>query len=247
MLNKALRTLLTTRIALPLLWVVLSQGCSWQRETPQGFRDLPFKLTYDTTVDLLTVNDEPIERQEMILFAQINRPEVLRHFHGTDGTDPGAEFWDQSFEGVSPRADLLNRTLRTCVEVKVRLLLAREFGIRGEVNFENVERRWQVENLRRQEAVERGDELFGPVEYTLQKYVENDLRSLDIALMQRLEEKALLDKADSIWDHQPAESRLERMRRLYRAYLKGEVEKSIVRVNQENILSLDLVSGEPAL
>jgi len=102
-----------------------------------------------------------------------------------------------------------------------------------------------VENLRRQEAVERGEELFGPVQYTLLEYVKNDLRSLDVALMQRLEEKALLEKADSIWDHQPAESRLERMRRLYRAYLKGEVKKAIVRVNQENILSLDLVAGEP--
>ncbi len=244
MLNKALRLLLTNRITLLLLWVVLSQCCSGQHG-PQGFRDLPFKVTYDSTVNLLTVNDAPIERQEMLLFAQINRPAVLRHFHRTDETDQEAEFWDQSFDGVSPKADLLRRTLVTSVEVKVRLLLAREFGIRGEVNFENVERRWQVENLRRQEAVERGEELFGPVQYTLLEYVENDLRSLDVALMQRLEEKALLEKADSIWDHQPAESRLERMRRLYRAYLKGEVKKAIVRVNQENILSLDLVAGEP--
>jgi len=223
----------------------LSQCSAGQQETSQGFTDLPFKFTHDTTVDLLTVNGESITREEMRLFAQINHPVVLRHFPAVDRADPGVEFWDQSFEGVTPRADLLRRTLVTSVEVKVRLLLAREFGIRGEVNFENVERRWQVENLRRQEAVERGEELFGPVQYTLQEYVENDLRSLDVALMQRLEEKDLLKNADSIWDRQPGESRLERMQRSYKAYLKGEVEKSIVRVNQANVLSLDLVAGEP--
>jgi len=244
-LNKSLRSLLTNRVTLLLLWAAWSQCCSGQLETPQGFKDLPFKFTHDATVDLLTVNEELIRREEMLLFAQINYPAVLRHFHGTQGTDPGADFWDQPFDGVSPRTDLLRRTLVTSVEVKVRLLMAREFGIRGEVNFENVERRWQVENLRRQEAAERGEELFGPVQYTLLEYVENDLRSLDAALMQMLEEKELLKNADSIWDRQPGESRLERMQRSYKAYLKGEVEKSIVRVNQENVLSLDLVTGQP--
>ena len=193
----------------------------------------------------MTVNQEPLVEKEILLFAQINRPEVLRRFRTSDENDDG--FWDQSFKGMTPRDDLLRRTLVTCVEVKIRLLLAREFGIRGEVEFENVERRWQVENLRRREAVEGGEDVFGPVEYTLLEYVENDLRSLDVALMQRLEEKDLLKTVDSIWDRPPGEARMERMKRLYKTYLSAEVERSIVRINQERVLSLDLVAADSAL
>lgn len=245
MLNKALHAFLTPQVALLLCWTVLSHCSSGQHDTPPGFRNLPFRLTHDTTVEYLTVNEAPVVQKEILLFAQINRPEVIRRFGTPDGNDAG--FWDQSLKGVTPRDDLLRRTLVTCVEVKVRLLLAREFGIRGEVNFGNVERRWQVENLRRQEAVARGDDVFGPVEYTLLEYVENDLRSLDVALMQRLEEKDLLKTVDSIWDRPPGEARLERMKRLYRTYLSAEVEKSIVRINQERVLSLDLVGAESSL
>ena len=245
MLNKALRALLTPQIAQLLCWIFLSQCSSGQLDTPPGFRDLPFSFTPDATVEFLTVNQQPVVQKELLLCAQINRPEVLRRFRASDGNDSG--FWDQSFKNVTPRDDLLRRTLVTCVEVKIRLLMAREFGIRGEVDFENVERRWQVENLRRREAVERGDEVFGPAEYTLLEYVKNDLRSLDVALMQRLEEKDLLKTVDSIWDRPPGEARLERMKRLYRTYLSGEVEKSTVRINQEKVLSLDLVAVESAL
>lgn len=246
MFNRALRAVLLTPIAILFPSIALLSGCSDATEIFEGFRDLPFSVTDDATIDYISVNGEPVAREEIVLLAQISRSKVIGHFKGSPASSPGPEFWDQAFDGVTPRTELMRRTLVHTVEYKVRILMAREQGIRGEVSYESLERRWQVENLRRKEALEKGQEVFGPAQYTLVEYFENDLLSLDVALMQRLEEKDLLKEADSIWDRKPGESRLERMKRLYTAYVKGEVEKAIVRVNSQKLYSLDLVSSEPS-
>ena len=247
MFNRTLRAVLLTPITILLPSIVLFSACSDATEISEGFGDLPFGATDDATIDFISVNGEPVDREEILLLARLSRSKVIGHFKGSPASNPGPEFWDQAFDGVTPRTELIRRTLVHTVEYKVRILMAREQGIRGEVSYESLERRWHVENLRRKEALEKGEEVFGPAQYTVVEYFENDLLSLDVALMQRLEEKELLKEVDSIWDRKPGESRLERMKRLYTAYVKREVEKAVVRVNSEKLYSLDLVNSEPSL
>jgi hypothetical protein len=243
--------LLLESVRVPMLVAVLLSvtlgGCSGSEQESSPLDGLPFKVTLDPNTALLAVNSIQVEPNELLLIARIKKASIRQHFNASYRIEAGSEFWDEAFEGVSPRTELLHRTLVSCVEIRIRSEMALEFGIRGEASFENLVRRWQVENLRRKEMLDNGGEIFGPDQYSLEEFLENDLLSLDMALMQRLKEEGLLEEVDSIWDRQPGESRMERMRRLYGTYMKREVENAEVSVNEQAVYSIDLVGGELAL
>lgn len=221
------------------LLLFLFWGCSSTFHSDPLLHDLPFRVVLSEEVALFEVGGEQVEAEELRLISGWQRDRVLGYFLRIYGAEEDAGFWTRSFEGDRPVDRLLRLGLIETVKVKMRQSLARRLGIRNITTFESLRRRWEGENIRRKEVSEEGGQVYGPLQYTLEEYFEQDLRSLDLALMQRLEEGDQLMTADHFWTREAGESRLERQRRLYKAYIKNRLEEEEVRINRDVLLKFD--------
>lgn len=223
------------------LFIVLFGSCSSSETEDLLLSNLLFTVTFSELPEYLSVNGSEVAAPEIKLIAQIQIDQLMGRFgHLGDPAENPRAWLGQDGENPSPIEVLRNRTLAEVVRTRVILEQAVDLSIRADISFEAFQRRWQVENLNRKEKEAKGEALYGPVEYSFPEYFSLDLRSLELALMQRLEEKDLLKQAESFWDPNKGGTRRERIERLYKKYIEMEVSQASVLLNRPAFESFDL-------
>jgi hypothetical protein len=208
-----------------------------------AFQALPFEVQFHEEPSLLKVNGAEVTAEELDLIAVKHRGAVIDYYRRNLGASLDTFSWNASYHGKVPAESLLRRTLLDAVRIKVQQVLAQEYGVRGEVGFDSLERRWSAENAERREAAEQGKVLYGPVEYGLREYYEQDLKSLDLALMQMLEEKGVLKAYEQGKWRGRTGSRRERIERAYHAFITEQTESAEVLANGKALMALDLAGA----
>lgn len=114
----------------------------------------------DTT--LFTVNGMTVTQEEMDLYAERNRANVIATY-STEIREHTDGFWNTASADGTLLLDILKRKcVEELIEVKVIHQLAKEYGIDYIDNYEVFQKRLNEENERRRKAIESGEILYGP-------------------------------------------------------------------------------------
>lgn len=138
----------------------------------------------DTTV--ARINGLPVDVREYQLLAQEERADVLADLTARWGVEADAGFWQTQRDGITPAAELERRTLERLTEIKVAQQLLLEAGLLEDAGYAAFHAEWQEENRRRQEALARGEVLYGPEAYTEKQYYTLRLDKGLLALQEQL-------------------------------------------------------------
>lgn len=239
----ALRTVFALFLGLTLL-----ASCRPETKNDRVFRNLPFDVDVGDSGPALVVNGVEVEPEMLQLIAVARQPEVLAFFRERFGTEGVEDFWSHSFDGKIPEDRLRRLTLIETVQFKLIELVAVKYGLRDSADFEDVKKRWKEENERRATVIEAGEDLYGPAQYSLFEFFQQDMQSLSLAVRQTLErEEVLRAIEDESWIPAGQESRVERLRRTYNTYLERQMNQAIVKVNRMRFLEIELVAPPDSL
>lgn len=120
----------------------------------------------DSYAEVLTINGEPVVLGEFEMVLKDRVAEVYGYFHETYGVEDRAEFWTTSFNGEIPIEMAKKKTLEKLKIIKTEQLLAKQYGLTGDVSYRGFKESLAEANESRAEAVKKGQPVFGPREYS---------------------------------------------------------------------------------
>jgi hypothetical protein len=226
--------------AIVLSAALAASQCSLGTHVEPAFQDLPFRVEFAEIDEPARVEGEPIVSGELQIFAQLNRNRIADQFRVKHGVVLTGDSWQVPVEGKVPLEELRRVSLMAGVRYKLSEVMGREVAIRGAIDFDNLLLRWREENERRAQLHRGGEELYGPVVYTLLEFFEQDRKSLDLALIQTLEQKGVL-RAEGRGREALAGTRFQRMQVAFKTLMDERVSEAHVTVNREELLALDLL------
>lgn len=134
------------------------------------------------------VDGQPITERLFRHTLQRTRSEVLREFAPQA---LGPAFWSTPVKGRIPGEVLKDRTLSECVRIEIQLRLAHEKGLLQHPGFDAILDELPLENQRRARAIQAGQVVHGPSQFTEQTYFAYRFSNLQIRLKELLGAKEL--------------------------------------------------------
>lgn len=116
------------------------------------------------------VNGVAIDVREFHLVAEEERTGVIIDLTDRWGVEADAGFWETERDGITPAAELERRTLAALTRMKIEQQLMTDNGLLEDSSFAAFHNEWMQTNRQRQEAVDRGEVIYGPVTYTEAQY-----------------------------------------------------------------------------
>lgn len=117
-----------------------------------------------------TVNEEPITFNEFKNSLSKNRALIYGYFKGTYDADDSKDFWTTSYSGEVPLDKIKEDALKDCVEIRVKLIMAKELGLVEDISYQKFYKDFIAENKRRKTAYENNEVIYGPIEYGESEY-----------------------------------------------------------------------------
>jgi hypothetical protein len=146
------------------------------------------------------VNGIPIDEREMGMAMNQKRSLVLNYFYEKHGVADSSTFWRESHGGEVPIEVLKKQAMDALVQYKVERGLAYEEKLIQSLDYDSFLSEWQQENKRRKGIVAKGGVIYGPVEFSVEQYVQYKQSNLMIDLKeawaksQRIQEELLLSE-----------------------------------------------------
>lgn len=119
---------------------------------------------------IVQINDERVDREEWMLHAFQQRSALFAYFKKQYGADPGLDFWDTRFGQETPRSKLKELVLPSLVRTKVEQIWSKQLGLMTDISYPKFLDELEAENQRRQQAVSKGQAIYGPVAYDERGY-----------------------------------------------------------------------------
>ncbi len=217
------------------LWTV---SCS-SLEINRGAKDsgeLPYIPVMVDSGPSVSVNGEVVEDEEIEIQAALQEQEVMDEFVRKYHAVPGEGFWQHSFEGEIPMDQLLKWTVYRVVWSRLAQEMAVEYGLRSSTGLEDKKEKLREENKRRLELKNKGEEIFGPDQYSLKDFYQLDEQSLELALIQILESKEILRDEGRGRDRRIY--RIDRMKMAFRQLIEDKMKSCEVKVNEASLKEL---------
>ena len=140
---------------------------------------------HDTSL-VATICGTPVILREFMLIARQLKPVVISRFRDLPGGTFSKDFWVKEINGKFPADVLKKMTLDTLVRIRVQQIRARQAGIIGDFSYSAFLKSLESENKRRKEAKEKGQVIYGPVQYSEQVYYNYLLTNMIARLMDYL-------------------------------------------------------------
>jgi hypothetical protein len=135
----------------------------------------------------LTVNNEPIAAGEFRARLSYNYvAKTYSYFKDKYGVDPGKDFWTTTYEGESPISYAREATLNDEIRIKVQQMLMKENGIISDLHYESFLKSLEDENWRRQEAVKKGQIVYGPTKFGENEFFDYQFSNSVFKLKEKL-------------------------------------------------------------
>ena len=126
---------------------------------------------------ILTVNGYPIYLDEFSRFMNKERAAVFREV-GVEYMDEN--FWDQNYNGTTPRKILLEKTVKKMVREKTEQLFFKQLGLVDDVSYKAFLEHLEQLNRQRQKAVDAGQVIYGPIQYSARQYYSHWMATTQI-------------------------------------------------------------------
>lgn len=133
-----------------------------------------------------TVNGEPVLKKEFLFHLPAARSETYAYFRNRYGASGTNGFWTARFGKEIPIEYCAEKTWKRLVGIKVQQLLARRFGIIGDISYGYFRKRLEDENLRRREASREGCIFYGPQQLGEREYFNHTFNLLTLKLKKAL-------------------------------------------------------------
>lgn len=133
-----------------------------------------------------TVDGTPIAAAELRMFVAQARGGVVEQFSARYGARVDGRFWSTRFGGERPADLLRDAALALAVRSKLVQILMRDHGLLDDVSLRGQRTRLARENLRRREALQTGQPIYGPQQYGEREYIDYVISNGVIALKERL-------------------------------------------------------------
>jgi hypothetical protein len=140
-------------------------------EAPIADRPAP-----DATV--LTVDGVPVPFRELALYLDRDRSAIVAEYQsrGTDIASGG--FWQTPVDGVTPARRLVDTARDDVVRLHTQLRIAADAHIEAPQTYDQLVRAWQNENARRANALDKGQPVYGPQQFSESDFIDYLLGNL---------------------------------------------------------------------
>lgn len=133
-----------------------------------------------------TVDGRPITEEELLFHMKLLRPYVYDEYKNTHGVTLGAGDWLIESDGSGPMADLRERALEAITKDKALFIAAHREKLIPYVDFADMRTSMAKENRSRKAAAERGEILYGLLQFTPDIYYSYVTSSLKTELNKKL-------------------------------------------------------------
>lgn len=152
-----------------------------------------------------SINGSPVDRREFALLVSQERVKAAQYFKQRYNAAVNESFWTTSYEGVTPADYTRQAALDRLVEYRLEQRLALQYGLETPGSYEQFLDRLRTENERRKAALQNGQPIYGPVQYSEWTYYDYLHSNLLIQLKDKLKETELTVSEDET--HQAYEQR----------------------------------------
>lgn len=121
---------------------------------------------------LLTINGREIFEKEYEAVMQQNVAQTVQHFQTVYGAQYTENFWESEYQKESPAEYLSQVTIQELTQYVVQENLLAEYNLLPFHTYDDFLKQWKLENARREEAVQAGKVIYGPVSYEEREYYQ---------------------------------------------------------------------------
>ncbi|TZF84680.1 hypothetical protein FW774_06775 [Pedobacter sp. BS3] len=159
-------------------------------------------ISYAAVTDSLQVaayiNKQPVAakefRREMLRY----RAEIYGQFAKTHQSSEAGNFWNTAFNGVKPIDSLRSRALKALIVLKVQEQLLTRHKLWPYKNYNQLLEALHKTNIDRNNAVQKNEVIYGPVNYTEQDFYDYQFSNAIIRLKKAFRDSGVIKVNDSL-------------------------------------------------
>lgn len=137
------------------------------------------------------VNNEVITTAELKHWMLLEKANVYNYFYRKYGVNDSDNFWTQKQGDEIPLIKLKETALEKAKTHKIQQILAREKGLIETCNFDEILEELETINAERKQKVERGEPIYGPIQFTSRTYYFHVFDKMQIELKNELAKNEL--------------------------------------------------------
>ncbi|MDR6611176.1 hypothetical protein [Leifsonia sp. 1010] len=149
----------------------------------------------DATV--LTVDRIPVPVRELALYLARDRSAIVAEYQARGADIGSAAFWQTPIDGVTPARKLVAKAKDDVVRLHVQLQLAASAHVNAPQTYDQLVRAWQNENARRANALDKGQPVYGPQQFSESDFIDYLLGNLGQQAQTELAARGGLDGSDA--------------------------------------------------
>jgi len=149
----------------------------------------------DATV--LTVDRIPVPVRELALYLARDRSAIVAEYQARGADIGSAAFWQTPIDGVTPARKLVAKAKDDVVRLHVQLQLAASAHVNAPQTYDQLVRAWQNENARRANAIDKGQPVYGPQQFSESDFIDYLLGNLGQQAQTELAARGGLDGSDA--------------------------------------------------
>jgi len=116
------------------------------------------------------LNNEPITNSELKHWMLLEKANVYNYFYRKYGVGDSKHFWTQKYGNEIPLEMLKELAIENAKRCKIQQILALEKGIIKTTSFDEITKEMEKVNAERKKKVEKGEPIYGPVQFTSRTY-----------------------------------------------------------------------------
>jgi len=149
----------------------------------------------DATV--LTVDRIPVPVRELALYLARERSAIVAEYQARGADIGSASFWRTPIDGVAPARKLVAKAKDDVVRLHVQLQVAASADVNAPQTYDQLVRAWQNENARRANALDKGQPVYGPQQFSESDFIDYLLGNLGQQAQTELAAHGGLDGTDA--------------------------------------------------
>lgn len=194
-----------------------------------------------------------IGQKQFDFYIEENRSNIINEYQNEQELINNS-FWEKEVsKGCTVLDKLKEAAQKQCVYEHMVLLMAKEKGLIKSISFEEIEESLEVENKRRDTAIQKGEVIYGNKSYNMNTYMNYYLSNLTRELIRIMEERELKyteeelrqyciengKDVDDLEDKRSIEDLygFEMKNFLFKQYVLKKVRESCIEINEKYINS----------
>lgn len=137
------------------------------------------------------LDNEPITKLELKHWILLEKANVYNYFYRKYGISDSDNFWTQKLGDESPLDKLKETAMEKAKRCKMQQILALEKGIIKTTNFDEIVGKMKKVNAERKQKVEKGEPIYGPVQFTTRTWFFHVFDKMVIELKNELAKNEL--------------------------------------------------------